>query len=272
MATGIVNMQDPDSWIKYVRTAQAEAGEGLELPGRDDTVFHNIRENPSDCRPIFIFQQRPTTFWDIFRPSPIIINNPPAASQPLSPAQQGQKDAKFWATVGSAIAVAGAFLVGVVYKQWASQWETTKYTKAIYGDFYKDLGPCELSRRHLANLVNNQLKIDTLKNQKITTYFIAAIGLLVGGLMLAGGGFAVAPALMTAGKIALLFSAIIAAGNCGLHWNDESEIRKHHQNINEQANEVLPQLYNLRNAQSVQGIVLETYVPLYPEPQPYTAV
>jgi hypothetical protein len=80
-------------------------------------------------------------------------------------------------------------------------------------------------------LTEHQLQIDELNTSRINKYALAALGVLVAGLLLLSGGWIAASVLITAGQVTLLASAIFAAATYLVHWNDDSEIRGHYEAI-----------------------------------------
>jgi hypothetical protein len=84
----------------------------------------------------------------------------------------------------------------------------------------------------LTNLVNRQIKIDTLNVGKIRNYFYSVVGLAVSSISLALGGFRVTPFwTIKAGYIGALASAAFAILNWGFHRSAQEEIKEHYRAI-----------------------------------------
>lgn len=163
-----------------------------------------------------------------------VINNivnpstPAPKSQKQEATQKREDDARKFAVIGSILSIVGAAFAGYSYSLVTAQRASLHKIQEVK-DVLSKGSETTVSNKVLPNftkLVNTQLEIDTLNTQKITHYFLAAVGMLAGGLALASGGFMMVPALMTSGKVILLLSAIGAALNWGLHLNDDSKLSK----------------------------------------------
>ena len=180
--------------------------------------------------------------WDWSSRTTTVINNfnGPAPLRETKE-EKDEKEAGTAAVVGSFVAVGGAALASYTYSLYSTQKEALSkienIAKVIRTSSDKTL-PADVIN-NFTNLIGVQLDIDRLKVSKITNYFLASLGLLIGGVSLASGGFLMIPLLMTAGKITLLASAMGAAFNFGAHFNDRAKLAEYYEAILGDGNKVL---------------------------------
>lgn len=160
-----------------------------------------------------------------------IVNNPTHVAKGKK--EKEEDSAQTAVIVGSILSVIGAALVGYGYSLVTAQRESLHMIRDVRDALYNGErgGVSREVLNDFARLVTVQQEIDELNTQKITHYFLAAVGMLAGGVALASGGFMMVPVLMTAGKITLLLSAVGGALNWGLHCNDDRKISKNYMMI-----------------------------------------
>lgn len=250
-----INVNSREFWTNYVTTAQYEAGTELGLnpvqgavqrAKEANVIQEQHRPNIANYNPIIINYSPWNWSWG----SNNVVNN-------AQPAQRSQEErdaesASQAAIIGTIFAIVGAFLATYTYKKYLRQEATCRRSLEVAAalprqpaiprqaevpiapgaDLREVVGAGEDPLlENIRVLVGHQRAIDELNTARIHKYAIAAIMLFGGGFTLAIGGFAAIPVLMTMGKIALLASALIAAGTLGWHWDDSETLRPSYEAI-----------------------------------------
>lgn len=224
MSALFINPASKTFWTRYITTAQYEAGQILNAKVSEAAYAKKSQHIAPDCRPIVLNYTDRSWNWDWSSRQTTVVH-PPRPQVMTAEEEKKEQRAHRAKIAGSLISIGGAFLAGYTYQAYARHNKTLQITQEVYNASRSI--PGSPAKTPIKSLVYHQLQIDQLNCAKVNNYFYATIALLTGGALIATGGFAVIPWMITAGEVTLVASAIIAALNLGLHWNDGDEIRKY---------------------------------------------
>ncbi len=259
----------------YTITAQANAGTDLNIdpnPAEFDRVKHQIS---AEYRPIILNYTDQSWNWDLsshlhgVSVAPLPSSAPKTEKERKEAEEEARANRAKW--LGFLIAGISAFLTGKTWTSYRRYTNTFSYTQKVHQAVTEYLSQEQKPEVYsdFKSLVDRQLKVDSLNAGKAKSYFLAALGTFIGGGVLAVGGFAVIPWVITAGQVILVVSVTFALFNLGVHWDDKATIRQHNQEIVKLANQILVMLLacdddmNLASWSAPQP----SFVPIYPNPQ-----
>lgn len=235
-AANLNNISHREFWTSYVRTVQYEAGKELGLNANDEVVNRDKqaghiaeaqRPNIANYNPI-VFNWNPW-IWNWGSNNRVVVQQR-AQSREEQQAERDEARAAQARVIGSVVAFVGTLLAAYTVKKFTRQYATNSHSYQVSQRIagWNDHDPLI---RDIKELVTHQRAIDELNAWRIGKYALAAFALFAGGTTLAIGGFAAIPALMTAGTITILVSALIAAGTFAWHWDDAAELGPHYDAI-----------------------------------------
>ena len=226
---------------KFLLTSNVEAGNNLGIKMNNSRI-NELREGgkiSESVRSTFIFIDRSPSIWDLrwHRPSYNVTNISinPSAPAPVSEVEAKRKDEKSSSEnavkLGALITVVSTVIFFYYYPRAKAQVNVLSKTRELEARVKSSNDLVGSVKKVFSEFIEKQLAIDTLKANKVRYYMLAAGIMLAGGLTLASGGILMSPILMTAGKLAILPSLIIAIGNCMMHLNDKQVLDGYYREI-----------------------------------------
>ena len=226
---------------KFLLTSKVEAGNnlGIKMNNARISELRVAGRISESVRSTFIFIDRSPSIWDLcwHRPSYNVTNISInlSAPAPVSEVEAKRKDEKSSSEnavkLGALITVVSTVIFFYYYPRAKAQVNVLSKTRELEAKVKSSNYLGDSVKKVFSKFIEKQLAIDTLKANKVRYYMLAAGIMLAGGLTLASGGILMSPILMTAGKLAILPSLIIAIGNCMMHLNDKQVLDGYYREI-----------------------------------------
>ncbi len=232
-----VNVNDKGFIHSYVRTIEYQAGMALErnlvqeeLNKTDDDAVYESYGIRRSYAPV-VLNYSPS-FWHFGS-----VNNHYHAARPSKQDKEDEK-AKCAAIVGSIVSVVAGFLFAYTlkncYRQHKTLTTTQEVTKQLKTTIIDPAIKTKITR--LAATIHAANKVNYAKAWKYTA---ATLTILIGGALLAVGGFGAMPMLITAGSITTVAGIAFAAITLGWHWSDKEELKPQYEKALRLAREIL---------------------------------
>lgn len=157
----------------------------------------------------------------------------PTPTKPLTKEQQEEKKKKEeedslnkYKWVGPVITAIAAFASAYTWRGYQRSKATFDYTMQVKTNLKQCLTYEATPIKYtLERIVDLKLKVDEIRYSIIRRYFLACVGILIGGGLLTLAAYTHQPQLIPWGQLAIVVAAVWAAFSAGNHWHDNQEIR-----------------------------------------------
>lgn len=234
-----IDIQNRDFWLAYVTSAQIEARKALGDP------VDLSRMSETGRRRVDTFIYAPTFVdrswnWNTYH----VHQSEPAA--PQTDEERRRDREKFAAVIGSIIAVVAGFFAGVVWSGYQNRSEALEKARQTqgrlnvlpYGERVLDHPRGSFIAFTAAVCDVNELTLSR-EQAKLRT----AVSFLGSGVLLAAGGLASLPFLITAGQVALVASALYGAVQLGIHYGESDTLLERYRTLQ-------------RNTETLAGVLM----------------
>lgn len=209
-------------WLEFVAASQVEAREFLGKPvSRSAPKSLNwLPTAISSYRPVHLHYVDNRLNLDLSSHRTIVVQ-----AHPKTEKEKQEEEAKGASILGTIAMAVSGFLLGKGYATYQAQSAALETSSEIVQGFKSNSLPTNLVLE-LRQYAENINKIDQLRFSWTQKKMLILVGAFLGGAMLAAGGFAMIPAWITAGKVALVITAVFGAVALGLHWEDNDKIKR----------------------------------------------